>query len=115
MLHGLFSGCGELVPLSSCSAQASHFGGFSCWGAQALGCAGSVVEARGLWSTGSIVAAHRLSCMWEFPGSGIEPMCLALAGEFFTTREALCYTCFYHSKKMNELDCKRVVSKVYAG
>ena len=34
--------------LSSCGEQASHFGGFSCWGAQALGRAGSVVGARGL-------------------------------------------------------------------
>ena len=36
-------------PLSSCRAWASHCSGFSCHGAQALGCAGSVV-------------AHGLSC-----------------------------------------------------
>ena len=60
-----------------CSAQASHCGGFSCCGAWALGVRasvvvahglqqllhmGSVVVARGLQSTGSVVVAHGLSC-----------------------------------------------------
>ena len=35
-VHGLFSSCGEQQLLSSCGAQASHCGGFSCWGARAL-------------------------------------------------------------------------------
>ena len=34
LLHGL--SCGEQGPLSSCSAQASHCGGFSCCRAQGL-------------------------------------------------------------------------------
>ena len=38
-LHGLFSSCG---------ARASHCGGFSCYGAQVLGCVGSVVAVPGL-------------------------------------------------------------------
>ena len=32
-----FSSCGEQGLLSSCSAQASHCGGFPCWGVRALG------------------------------------------------------------------------------
>ena len=44
----LFSSCSEWWLLSSCSAQASHCSGFSCCGAQALGCMGSVVVAHGL-------------------------------------------------------------------
>ena len=32
-----FPSCGEQGLLSSCSAAASHFSGFSCCGAQALG------------------------------------------------------------------------------
>ena len=35
-----FSSCGKQELLSSCSAQASHCSGFSCWGAQALECEG---------------------------------------------------------------------------
>ena len=44
-----------------CCAQASHCGGFSCCGAQALGARASVVMARGLWSASSVVVAHGLS------------------------------------------------------
>ena len=32
-----FSSCSEQGLLSSCGAQASHYGDFSCWGAWALG------------------------------------------------------------------------------
>ena len=55
----------------------------------------SVVAARGLNSFNSWALEHRLnSCvaqasllcsMWDLPGSGIEPLSPALAGEFFTT------------------------------
>ena len=56
LLLGIFSSCGKWGLLSSCSAWASHCGGFSCCGAQALGCKdfsshgawASVAEARGL-------------------------------------------------------------------
>ena len=41
--------------LSSCGVQASHCGGFSCWGA--LGLAGSVVVAHGL--------SHSVSCLFS--------------------------------------------------
>ena len=37
LLHRLFSSCGERELCSSCSAWASHCGGFFCCGAQALG------------------------------------------------------------------------------
>ena len=48
-----------------CSAQASHCGGFSCSGAQALGTQASVVVAHGLSSCGSWALECRLSiwCM----------------------------------------------------
>ena len=35
-----FSSCRELGPLSSCGSWAPYCGGFSCWGAQDLGCTG---------------------------------------------------------------------------
>ena len=44
-----------------CGARASHCGGFSCCGAQALGTWASVVEARGLSSCGSQALERRLS------------------------------------------------------
>ena len=47
-LRQAFSGCSEQVLLSSCSAQVSHWGGFSCCRAQAPGCVDSVDVARGL-------------------------------------------------------------------
>ena len=45
-----------------CSAQASHCGGFSCCGARALGCMGSVVTDGRLESTGSVSVTHGLCC-----------------------------------------------------
>ena len=68
LLGGLFFGCGEWGLLSSCSAQASHRGGFS-----------RCVRA-------SVLAVHRLSCPMVhgiFPDQ--EPVYPALAGRFFTT------------------------------
>ena len=47
--------------LSSFGMQASHWGGFSCWGEQAVGAQASVVEARGLTSCGSRNLEHRLN------------------------------------------------------
>ena len=47
---------------SSCRVQASHCSGFSRRGAQARGPTGSVAAAPGLWSTGSEVVVHGLSC-----------------------------------------------------
>ena len=78
-----------------CGARASHCGGFSCCGAQALGAWASVVVACGLSSCGSRALEHRLgSCgagawllrgMWDLPGLGLEPMSPALADGFSTT------------------------------
>ena len=62
LLPGLFSSCGKWGLLFSCSAQASHCSGFSCCGAWALRARASVSVAPRLWSTGSVVVAHRLSC-----------------------------------------------------
>ena len=44
-----------------CGVRASHCGGFSCCGAQALGTWASVVVARGLSSCGSRALERRLS------------------------------------------------------
>ena len=44
-----------------CGAWASHCGGFSCCGAQAVGARASVVVACGLSSCGSWALEHRLS------------------------------------------------------
>ena len=66
--------------LSSCTAQASHWGGLSC-GARALGLLGSRAglqsQAQQLWCTSLVVRGT-----WDLPGQGITP---ALAGGFFTT------------------------------
>ena len=44
-----------------CGARASHCGGFSCCGAQALGTRASVIVARGLSSCGLQALERRLS------------------------------------------------------
>ena len=66
-----------------CSAWASHCGGFSCCGAQALGARTSVVVACGLSSCGT--RALLLCGTWDLPGPGLEPVSPALAGGFLTT------------------------------
>ena len=78
-----------------CGARASHCGGFSCCGAQALGARASVVVAHGLSSCGSRALERRLSScgaraqllrgLWDLPGPGLEPVSPALAGGFLTT------------------------------
>ena len=60
---------------SSCGVQASHCGGFSCGGAQALEHGHSSCGKQASLSHG----------IWDLPGPGIEPLCPALAGGFFTT------------------------------
>ena len=59
-----------------CGARTSHCGGFSCCRTRALGAWASVVVARGLWSVGSVVVAHGLSCSVAcgiFPDQGSNP------------------------------------------
>ena len=51
--------CGAFLQLS---AQASYCWGFSCCRARALGPLASVLVVPGLYGTGSVVVAHRLSC-----------------------------------------------------
>ena len=75
--------------------QASHCGGFSCCGAQALGARASAVAACGLSSFGLRALQHSLSScgaraqllrgMWDPPGPGLEPVSPALTGRFLTT------------------------------
>ena len=54
-----FSGCGVWGPLSSCVVRASHWGGFSCCGAQSLGSPASVAAAV---DADPIAVVHELSC-----------------------------------------------------
>ena len=78
-----------------CCAWASHCGGFSCCGAQALGTRATVVVAHGLSSCGSQALEHRLSScgaraqllrgMWDLPGPRLEPVSPALEGGFLIT------------------------------
>ena len=78
-----------------CGVQASHYGGFSCCGAWALGTRASVVAAHGLSSCGLRALDRRLSScgaqasllhgMWDLPRAGIEPVSPALAGRFLTS------------------------------
>ena len=87
LLHRFFSTCTKQGLRSSCSAWASHFSGFSCCRARALGRMG--------FSSGSWALEHRLnSCgtkawwlhgLWDLPRSGIEPTSSALAGRLFFT------------------------------
>jgi len=70
-----FSSCTEWGLLSSCSVRSSHYGGFSCCRAQALG------------TRASVVVVHRLSCSEAcgiFPDHGSNPVSPALAGRFLT-------------------------------
>ena len=56
-----FSSCGERGATLRCGARASHYRGFSCCGARALGAWASVVVVCGLSSYGSRALEHRLS------------------------------------------------------
>ena len=84
LLHGFFSSCSEqgCTGFSSCNAQGCHCSDFSR-GAGALGTRASVVVARGLESTGSVVVMHRLNCYVESSTSSIETVSPPLAGRFF--------------------------------
>ena len=61
MLCGLFCSCSEQGLLSGCGVLSSHWGGFSCCRAQALGARVSVVAVRGLSSCDFQALEHRLS------------------------------------------------------
>ena len=66
-----------------CGERASHYGGFSRCGTQALSTWASVVAAHRLSSCGA--RAQLFRGMWDLPGPGLEPMSPALAGGFLTT------------------------------
>ena len=94
----IFGRAGSSLPrrlFSGRRAWASHCRAFSCV-AQALGHMGSVVAARGIWSTGSVVVVCSLRCS-EACGivqPGIEPVSPALTGRFFTTEPPGKPSCF---------------------
>ena len=88
MLHGLFSSYGERGLLCSCSAGASHCGGFSRCRTRILGY--SVFSSGGSWALEHSLSscgtqAYLLLSMWNLLGPGIEPMSPTLAGRFFAT------------------------------
>ena len=95
LLHAGFLQLWRAGATLRCGAPASHCGGFSYYGAQALSVQASVVAARGLSSCCSRALECRLSScgaqaqllhsMWDLPGPGIKPMSPALAGGFLTT------------------------------
>ena len=79
---------------SCCDVQASHGGGFSCWGAQALGhvC---------FCSCGS--QAESVCVMWELPRLGINPCLLHCQILYhWATREALYspFSCLFSELKL---------------
>ena len=90
-----FSSCSEQALLFIAVPRASHYSGFSCCRAWALGARASVVVARRLISCGSWALEHRLSScgalalllrgMWDIPRPGVEPISQAMAGGFLTT------------------------------
>ena len=92
----VFSSCSKQELISSCRAQTSHWGGFSCCRAWNLGTWASAVAMYGLSSYSLQALEHRFSScvawallfcsMWDLPRPGIKPMCPALAGRFLTTR-----------------------------
>ena len=63
-VHGLFSSCGEGGVRSSCGAQTSHYGGFSC-GAQALGTWVSVAAARRLQESQVPGSSAQARSLWH--------------------------------------------------
>ena len=76
LLCQAFSSYSELGATFHCSAQASHYSGLSCSGAQALGIQASVVGARWPKSSGLVVVEPRLSCSMScriFSDQGFNP------------------------------------------
>ena len=54
---------------------------------------------------GSAVVAHGLRCMWDLPGSGLEPISPAQAGGFFTTERQGSHTSFVVTLKDGYIPC----------
>ena len=79
----VFPRCSEWGPPSRFNAQASHCGGFSCWGVWTRGSRASVVAACEFCSCHS--QAQLPGGMWDLPRPAIEPASLALQGWFLTT------------------------------
>ena len=79
-------GCREWGLLSSCGAQASRCGGFSCVGAQASRCGGfSCVGAQALGHPGFSCCVHGLSCPMArkiFLDQGLKPCQLHRAADY---------------------------------
>ena len=105
LLCRLFSSWGEQGPLPCCRAWTSHCGGFSCCRAQAPGCGG-------VGSCGSWAPENCCSCgppvqppcsMWNFPGTGFEPVSPALAGRFLSTYPPVMSQCHLYLHHQNAI------------
>ena len=84
----LSSSCSGRGPLSSCEAQASHWGGFSCWGSWAL--RRSDLSSRDTWAQQWWLLGSRAQAQqpwgagldprgkWDLPRSPTEPLSPAL-------------------------------------
>ena len=86
---------------SGCSAQASQYGGFCCWGEQVPGCSGFVLcsyaslEHR-LSSCGA--RAQLLHGMSDLPRSGIEPVSPALADSLPLSHQGSPWSSHFYNK-----------------
>ena len=96
---------------SSCGARAPHRGVSSC-------------GAGALRTRASVAAAHGLSCMWDLPRSGIEPVFPVLQGRFLTAgppgkpHKVLLHTSSYHCgvfpSYTDELNWKQLCSPLFS-
>ena len=95
LLHTVFLQLRPLRAILRCGVWASHCGGFSCCGAQALSTQASIIVAHRLSGCGLRALECRLSScraraqllrsMGDLPGPGLEPVSPVLAGRFLTT------------------------------
>ena len=101
MFLGLFNSCGEWGPVSSCSTQASHCGGFFCCGTRALGHMGfsncntwtqklqfldSRARAQKSWHTG-LASLRHVGSSWNRDESSVSGICGQIL-QYRTTRKA---------------------------
>ena len=117
-----FSSCGELGLLFGAANELLIAVTSPCWGAQALGALPSVVAARGLWSAGSVVVVHWLSCSTceIFPDQGSNTCSLHWQEDSYLLRHqrspiSLLYLAVYLMSKPGCLCCMFSHSLGFAG
>ena len=129
---GFFSSWGEWRLLSSCQTWLSHWGSFLGYRGRALGCVGFSNWSSELWSTGSVVEAHRFICIvtcGSFPDQGSNPHLLHWQADslplshqgspailFMVTlfRESICVLCRDSGPlHMRKKERKKLLSRVW--